>query len=698
MIHYRTLLLLLCLPLQLFSFTVDLREPIYEDGVLKTDKGGVISGPNLRIQATQIHYTRKGDVEQIEAEGDVMVEVSGYIFVGKRIEYDLISGSGILHDGRTGVEPWFFGGTEIHLLSDGNYRIVEGFATTSENYDTEWEVISKEALLEEQKYLKARNVYFQFLKLPLFWLPILRLNLDTIFDNPIRYYVYFGGSQGPRMGMAYEVFSWKKWKTFVLLDYRTRRGLGGGFETNYVSEDGNHELDTVNYIANDITLYNAHPRTRYRYQGVYSGCFDYGNTTVDLSWDKLSDKDMATDYHDNGLELDIAKRTQLLIRREERNWIMNLLASVRINDFQTLKQELPTLAGNFRPFEIWNTGIISDNNFKLSYLELEYNDGTDNHDYNSPRYELNYNFYRPFHYSNVNFTPETGGVSIYYGNSPEKRKVWMNIGYLGADINTNFYRFYGSCKHVVTPYINYRYYSYPSTSPKDHYIFDIDDGWAHLDIMRVGFDQSFYAKLSEGCIYRKFYFDIWTNLFFDTPTIESTAPILYAKMIQNLTPRMRYTLATGWDFRDNVLDHFNTLLEWTISPNVAIATEFRYRSEFCWRKVDHNNFMLDSYETVQELEDSSLSDRRNTILLNYYYRFHPSWAVHISSRHGWNRVREPAYNEFEIDLLGTIRSTWHVKFYYRHREDEDRFSVNFSVGLKAPCRKDYDSFVPCLEF
>ncbi len=698
MFNFRTLFLLLCVPLHLLAITVDLREPIYEEGVLKTDKGGVISGPNLRIQAMRITYTRKDEIEFVEAEGDVMIEVSGYVFVGRRIEYDLIRRTGILYNGRTGIEPWFFGGKEILLLPDGDYKIIDGFATTSENFETEWEISSDEAIVKEQRYLSARNVYFKFIQLPVLWLPALKVNLDYIFDNPIRYSVYFGGSQGPRIGLAYEVFSWNGWQTFFHLDYRTRRGWGGGIETNYFSEDGNQELQTINYIANDITLYNAKGRTRYRYEGVYSGAFDEDKTTIDLTWDKLSDKDMATDYDDNRLELDTAKRTQLHVRREEQNWITNFITRVRVNEFQTVKQELPTLAGNFRSFEIGNTGIISENSFKTSYLDLEYTDGTDAKPYSSPRYELVYDFYRPYHYKNINITPQTGGVSIYYGNNPDKRKRWMNIGYFGGEINSSFYRFYGPRKHVIMPYLKYTYYSFPSTSPKDHYIFDIDDGWAHLDVMRIGFDQSFYRKLSDGCIFRDSYFDFWTNLFFDTPTMESTLPIVYGKWVQNITPRVRHCMSAGWDFRDRVLDHYNYLVEWTWNQNLAFSVEYRHRSPFCWRKVDHNNFMLDSFVDVQELEHSALSDRRSTLLFNCFYRFHPFWAVLFSSRSGWDRRIQPAYNEFEIDFLGAIRSTWHVDISYRHREDEDRFTVSFSVGLRAPKRKDYDSIVPCLEF
>ncbi len=687
------------LPLTLFGYGVDLREPVYEEGVLRTDKGGIITGPNLRIQAIRMAYTRKTGVENVEAEGDLMVECGEYVFAGSRIEYDLISRSGILYEGRTGVEPWFLGGKEIHLLADGSYKIFDGYATTSENIDLDWEIGSEEALLEEKKYLTTKNVYFKFVKLPLFWLPSFKINLDVIFDNPIRYTARVGGSQGPRVGMIYEIFSWKEWKAFLHLDYLIKRGLGGGFETNYRSKDGNHSLDTINYIANDMTLYNAKFTTRYRFEGLYGAIFNDEKTTIDLSWDKLSDKDMASDYEDKGIQLDTAKRTQLHIRHEENNWIMNFLTRVRINNFQTVKEELPTLAGNFRAFEIGRTGIISENNFKASYLELEYNKNTHENDYNSPRYEFANSIYRPFHFLNLNMTPEIGGVSIYYGSSPKHGgERWMNIGYLGGEINSSFYRYFNSHKHVISPYVKYHYYSFPTYNPNKVYIFDIDDGWYHLSLMRVGFDQSLYKKMTNSSISRDLYLDVWTNLFFNTDTVHSVAPIAYAKCVYNATPYLRQGITTGWDFREGILDHYNYLIEWTLSERLAVSTEYRYRSAFSWRKVDHNNFMLDSFVPVKELRDSQLSDRRDTLLLNFYYKFHPYWALLVNSRFGWDRPRQPQYKEYQINLLGTIRSTWHLQFFYRHREDEDRFSINFSVGLRAPSREDYNSFVPRIEF
>jgi hypothetical protein len=88
-----------------------------------------------------------------------------------------------------------------------------------------------------------------------------------------------------------------------------------------------------------------------------------------------------------------------------------------------------------------------------------------------------------------------------------------------------------------------------------------------------------------------------------------------------------------------------------------------------------------------------------TLLLHFYYRINPKWAVEFESRHGWNRLREPKYNEFEIDLLATLQAACHLRLSYRYREEEKfRIAVNFNVGLAKPDPAYYNNIIPCLEF
>ncbi|MGZ3634236.1 MAG: hypothetical protein ACXVAJ_07920 [Parachlamydiaceae bacterium] len=147
------------------GITVNLRHPEYSDGTLKTDNGGLITAEGIRIQAQRILYDKKtGEcpVCRIEAEEDLLFEFGEYLFIGRRLEYDFLTRTGILFDGKTAVEPWFFGGKEIMLHSDGSYTIYNSFLTTSESCDPDWKLSTEEATLSPSHDLEAKNFKFEY--------------------------------------------------------------------------------------------------------------------------------------------------------------------------------------------------------------------------------------------------------------------------------------------------------------------------------------------------------------------------------------------------------------------------------------------------------------------------------------------------------------------------------------------------------
>ena len=345
------------------GITVDLREPVYSEGILSTQKGGLINAPQLRIQALHLAYTHlqtpSGLVWTIEAEGDLIVEFGEYVFVGEKLFYDLSKKEGEIAWGKTAVEPWFFGGEKLELKADGSYIIYNGYVTTSENDQPDWGIYSNVVTVDKERYLKARKVYVQAFDYTVFWIPSLRANLDSIFDNPIRYRFRWGGRQGPRFGLTYEIFSWERWKTFLRFDYRFTRGPGLGIETHYRSEDRKTEFQSINYLAKDSSILHMHEKARYRFEGMFNKKMDGDKTTIKFSYDRISDKDMPGNYYDRDFDFDTAERTQLLIRREEPQWIGNFNTRVRLNSFQTVKQELPTLEVNFKSLPLGPQGLSS---------------------------------------------------------------------------------------------------------------------------------------------------------------------------------------------------------------------------------------------------------------------------------------------------------------------------------------------------
>lgn len=686
------------------GIVVDLRDPTLSNGVLSTDKGGVIKGPNIRIQAQKIIFIRQDSSEKelgnrVEAEGDLIIEFGNYIFVGDRLEYDFTFHTGVLYGAHSGLAPWFVGGEEIYLYEDESFHIKNGFITTSDNVCPDWYIETDDASFYDYRYLQAKPVRFRVLGNTLFWLPSLSLDLQSIAESPVRYTIGWGGKQGPRIGMLYNIFTWNRWKAFLRLDYRLKRGPGVGIETRYCSEDRREYFETINYVARDQALFLNDEKYRYRFQGLYHNQLCDDRLTIDLTYDKLSDKFMAIDYADQSLDIETVGRTELDIRDQEPNWIANLVTRVRINSFETVKQELPTLYATSKPFEIWRSGIISDYSLEASYLEFAYARNVIHvHNYNAPRVAFYQNFYKPINVFPFVVTPEAGSTLIYYGNSPQDNTKMMILGTFASSINLPMYRVFNGWKHVFTPYAYYQYYTFPTTSPNDHFIFDIDDGWYRLNRLRTGVTQSFYVKNENGCPWRYLYTDLYVNAFFDTKTVKKPIPKGYLDVVWNASPTLRYTLNTAWNFWTSKLDYFNVRTQWTASPDFAISLEYRYRSRTDWRKADRDNFILESFRSVDELLHSRLSDRRQVALIHFFYRFHPNWAIEYESRHGWHRRDRTRYNEFEIDLITSLRSSAQIRLSYQHRESEDRVAIYFSFWPKGPESIRECDCIPCVEF
>ncbi len=671
------------------GITVDLKDPVYSDGVLRAEHGGIITGPNIRVQAMNMLYTHRAEgeapVHRLEAEDQLFVVFGTYLFVGERLEYDFLTNEGVLYFGRSSVDPWYFGGDTIFFHADGSLEILNGYLTTSNDINSDWQLRMERIVLTPDHFIKAKNIQFQFVKFPVFWFPAFKTNLDWILDSPVRFRVRSGGKQGLRFGVIYEAITTDNFKAFTRLDYRLNRGPSFGIETDYRSDTGCERFRTINYVARDSSIEEPNERFRYRFEGVYVNHMDDGKLAIDLSYDWLSDKEMPTDYYDKSLKLETAGRTQLKIRRQmDELMITNFFTRVRVNDFQSVKQELPSASCFMHPIQLGESGLILENHVKGGYLDYQYSDDVESiPDYHSSRVEMRHRIYRPFFLGPLTVTPEARGVGIYYGNSPDGDPQYLATGVFGGEAKTVIHRYYNWGKHLLEPYTNYQYVVDPTVNPRQHYIFDIQDGWYRLNTVRWGVRNLLYTNCDELAT-RVISSDIFAYAFIDNKTMLKTVPKIYGKLLWNTSPRMRNYLDTAWDLERQIVDHFNFRTEWTVSDCLAVATEYRHRSDYSWRKNVPFNFMMESFIPEFELRHSQLSDRRDTFLAQFYYRLQENLAVEFKLRHGWDRRDEPHYTEYQWDMTTTLRSRWKMRVSYQMKEDDHRLAVYITLDLNRP--------------
>ncbi len=669
--------------------SVCLRDPSLCDGVLTTESGGVVTAPDIRIQARNIESSRQiiddKPVFVIRAEGDLMLEYHDQIFTGSLLQYDIQKRHGYLYDGRSVIHPWYVGADCIILLPSGDYRLYKGFLSTSPFWDPEWQICMEDGYITKKYVLTARGVQFKLMRLPLLWLPYLKTPLDWLIDHPLRYRIRWGGEQGFRIGATYKILDWGCFKTFLRTDYRLSRGPGVAIETEYATPDSSEVFLTRNYVARDSSLIDPEERFRYRFQGYYNKCLGFAGTDLNVTYDKISDEDMPNDYSDRDLDLETAQKTQVSVHSQTDYIVANFRTRVRVNPFETVKEDLPVFNFSVHPVTLGWTGIISESRAAFGYHDFKFSNlHPDTQGFNSTRVEFTQSVYRPFRFGSTTLTPEAGGIAIYYGNSMQRDSKWVVLGCFGATLNTQLQRTFDCFKHVIEPYAQYRYLTTPNNSPDQHFIFDLNDGWFRLDTLRIGTRHLLYQKWRHGNIAHRLTLDLYAYCFFDTPTIGSVVPRIYAKTIWDATPYLRYTTMVVYNQQHNLLDELNLCSQWTFSDNLALYAEYRYRSQWYWRRVDPDNFILDSFRSENQILASPLSDKRSTALLHLYWRLQHDLALDVQYHQGWGRTTQPNYHEYQIDLHKTIRSTWHLTFSYQFREDDHRFAIHMKCGLKRP--------------
>lgn len=684
---FRSIFALTCLIICLFGRTlnanplvVELCNAEYSDGVLTTNAGGVIAGLGIKMQAQRLSYTARpceGKVtSQATAEGDVRVEYGGFIFIGKKLTYDFIDRTGFLYGGRTGHFPWYCGGQVIQLCCDGSYIIHRGFLTTSEGLAREWSLDIDTLHLYDNKDFHASKVSLKLFDYPLFWVPALYGNLDTLSKIPIKCSMRLGGRQGSRIGLSYTFIAREYFHALLRLDYNFKRGIGGGVEGHYYRRENNERFDSINYFAKDIPLSDPSLSTRYRLQGHYMRCWRASRTLVDLVYDKLSDQDMATDYLDRGLDIDIALRSRLLIHHEEPNWIGNLTICPRLNTFQTIKQEFPTLTFSLHP--VSTPLAIMGMTCQASYLDFSYAHGLSHvKDFTAIRTAIQPYGYLPIRIGALKLVPRVDYVGIFYGNTPHRQSSWLSTALLRCDGDCTLHKSFSAVNHILSPYFSYLYITSPTVPPSEHYIFDIEDGWYRAHSLRAGVQQSFQP--SYGSVIPWVKADLYGYCFFDK---ERGRPIPRAVLECSfyVCKRLHNRLEVAYDLAHGGFLFLNFRSAWTISDHAAISLEYRQRSAYDWRKVDKENFILDFYRSEGALLHSPLSDRRRTLLLHFYCYLTHKLALEWKSRLGWERRKEPGYLEFDVNIHTALPASWRMRFGYQHKEADDRVAIKFSLG------------------
>jgi len=688
---FATLLCLLapCVTLESSPLTIELKDPTSKDGVLSTEQGGVVSSSELRIQArylTYIHQVENGHhVHRLTAEGDLALIYRGQIYLGSRLEYDFVKQMGLIDEGVTAIDFWFLGGEKIRINSDKSFQISRAFLTTDESKNMDWKIQSKYLNVDQNSVLQAKNIAFRIWNTPIFWFPRLTLNLlKPLKETPIYFRIDWDKGFWPILNIRYLLYSSDGHRHSLRLSAHPSYGFGTALETDYKSFDQRQTFQMRSYIGQKGLYYSSNPkalRFRYRLQGLYTNRSPNNRSHLHLSYDKLNDRNMQSEFSTPNFEMSTIKPTFLNMRHHRDKMILGLDIHPRINSFQGMKQELPSSFCTLHPLVLGKTKIISTNYLRVAYLDYVFAKDLGNvlPNFDAMRLEIENQLYRSFHYRGLNITPLVGFTGVFYTKSRDQNDDWQTVFHYEMTVNWTLKRGYSTFQHTIQPYVYYRGLTSPTMSLDTPYIFSIDDGFHRLEQLKGGVRNFFYFK-KYPLFGPNLFTEIYCCAFFGNTPFKKTVPKIHGCFQWNL-PSVALASQIGWNLEKQLLDFANVELAWTINEHVAFKTELRHRGPFDYRRSDRDNYLMEVARSTSELFHSPLSDRRNTHLTRLQIKLLPEWTARLESHVGWGRKREPPYRELRLELIGLINASWKLRLLFVHTPTSDKNSNRFSLGF-----------------
>ncbi len=607
-----------CLALETTPFTVKLKDPVFEGGVLSTNQGGLIISPELRIQArhlTYIHQEENGaQIRRVIAEGDLALIYKNQIYLGRRLEYDFINQTGEIDQGVTSLSFWFLGGEKIRINSDKSFEVSHAFLTTDDSKKMDWKVESKQLSVDQSSVLRSENITLRMWNVPIFWFPHLTVNLlDIAKKSPISFRFDWDKGFWPMLSVDYLFYSRARSYSSLRLSAHPSYGFGVALEAAHSSLDKRDIMEAKNYVGQKGFYYGSNPkklRFRYRLQGFYTHRSPDNRSHLELSYDKLNDRTMESEFATSNFEMSKIRPTFVRIHHLQDKMILGLDARPKVNSFQTMKQGLPTSFCAFHPFMLGKTGIITTNAFRISYLDYSFakNLETSLPDFSAARLETENQLVRSFRFKGVNIAALVCFNGIFYNKSHSRNHHWQSAFRYEMMAHWSANRAYSTFDHTAQPYVHYKGLSRPTMPTDTPYIFSIDDGFHRIEELKIGMRNFFYFK-KYPLFEPNWFADIYCLAFLGNTPFKRGIPKIHAYFRWNF-PSVALTSQIGWNLEKQTLDFTNVELAWTISEEIAIKTELRYRGLFDYRRSDRDNYLMEVARTPSELIHSPLSDQR----------------------------------------------------------------------------------------
>ena len=677
----------------------------------RTESPLIINGDNVEYAADSKEVTATGNIEVIYkgskltcnklkvnmqtkeglAEGNARLEDEKGVVTGEKIIYDFAKKTGVILNADFRANPYFGKAKKVEKVSESEFVTKGGYFTTCSFDQTHYRFAVKKLNMFPGEKMQAQQATLYLGAVPLLYLP--RLNYSM--KEPIMHVQVEPGTRkdwGPYILNTWRYNITDNINGRVSLDYRSKLGLGEGFEINYTKTPigkGDFKFYYTNESPSDLPKEAPTEFQRYFMRLRHKWNIDE-RTNVTAEFYKITDArrkydashNILKDYFFREYEKDAEPLSYALFHHAFNYSSLDVLLQMRTNHWFNQIEKLPEINYNLPSLQLGESPLYFES---INQLGTYNKKGTGmGDDLTDTRLDTKNTLSLPTKIGFIQFRPFVSSRQTFYDKGAnDKSGIIRTIFYSGADMSTKFYRIFdvktnylkldiNGLRHIITPSIGYLY-THPPTIP-GYNIKQIDavDSINRGNTAALSLSNKLQTKRNGQSI-DLVDFLVTTNLVLD-PKLGDNA---------FFTPR------AGEGLKDN----FDDIL---FKLKVLPYSWMRLESDVTFEHSDHTNinynkFSLINYDLSFDLgKERSFSigqryERKgsNEVTAGFKWRLGPKWKFGIYERFNLKKssVLDYGFQEQEYTLTRDLHC-WELDITLNKKEVSGT-TIFFTFRLKA---------------
>ncbi len=499
-----------------FSAATDEGAPIQVHGdsveyfheLQKVEAVGNVSIDYEDVKLTADKMTVFTNTKMATAEGHVVLTQRGSIFKGEHAEYNFGKKTGNVSQMSMEMPPSYYGKAQgVERVSVDHYRAINSYVTTCCGDNPFYKVQAHQVDIFPGKMVSARNAVLWVRGIPVLWVPYFETRYADFERFPIQLVPGKTSEWGPFLLSRWryhlidtpEVQS----KGNVLLDYRHKKGFGGGVENYYNGEKVGHGAIRT-YYANDNNPPQNFDEDRSRIQWRHQSKLTE-DTTLTAEINDLSDPLVVKDFfYREEFEEQSVPENYVSIITSKPEYTFSVLARERIDDFYTVVQREPQLRFDTHNQQLFDTLFYFRQEVQYDSLSKVFADGDG--DLEAQRLDLNHTLSYAGHVGNFSVTPRAGVHNTAYSRrSGDTEGLFRGAFEPGLDLSTRFFKTYetsvhalgldyNGIRHIFTPTASYNFRPNPTALRTTLQQFDAIDALDKQNYFRFNFENKLQTK------------------------------------------------------------------------------------------------------------------------------------------------------------------------------------------------------------